>query len=47
MTQGAVKQMLLQGTGGSVTTITAALADNPMAGSPASIPMMTKGGLKR
>jgi len=46
MTQGAVKQMLLQGTGGSVTTITAALADNPMAGSPASIPMMTKGGLQ-
>jgi NAD(P)-dependent dehydrogenase (short-subunit alcohol dehydrogenase family) len=46
MTQSAVKQMLRQGTGGSVTTITAALADNPMAGSPASIPMMTKGGLQ-
>ena len=46
MTQRAVKQMLLQGTGGSVTTITAALADNPMVGSPASIPMMTKGGLQ-
>jgi NAD(P)-dependent dehydrogenase (short-subunit alcohol dehydrogenase family) len=46
MTQRAVKQMLLQGTGGSVTTITAALADNPIAGSPASIPMMTKGGLQ-
>jgi NAD(P)-dependent dehydrogenase (short-subunit alcohol dehydrogenase family) len=40
-----VKQMLAQGTGGSVTTITAALADNPAAGHPASIPMMTKGGL--
>ena len=37
--------MLSQGTGGSVTTITAALADNPMAGVPASIPMITKGGL--
>ncbi len=45
ITQAAVKQMLAQGTGGSVTTITAALADNPMVGSPASVPMMTKGGL--
>jgi len=45
VTQPAVKRMLSQGTGGSVTTITAALADNPMADSPASIPMMTKGGL--
>jgi NAD(P)-dependent dehydrogenase (short-subunit alcohol dehydrogenase family) len=45
ITQSAVKQMLSQGRGGSVTTITAALADNPIAGSPASIPMMTKGGL--
>jgi len=45
ITQLAVKQMLSQGTGGSVTSITAALADNPMAGSPASIPMITKGGL--
>jgi NAD(P)-dependent dehydrogenase (short-subunit alcohol dehydrogenase family) len=45
ITQAAVRQMLLQGTGGSVTTITAALADNPMTGSPASVAMMTKGGL--
>jgi NAD(P)-dependent dehydrogenase (short-subunit alcohol dehydrogenase family) len=45
VTQRAVRQMLAQGNGGSVTTITAALADNPIAGSPASIPMMTKGGL--
>jgi NAD(P)-dependent dehydrogenase (short-subunit alcohol dehydrogenase family) len=45
ITQLAVKQMLLQGMGGSVTTITSALADNPMAGTLASIPMMTKGGL--
>jgi NAD(P)-dependent dehydrogenase (short-subunit alcohol dehydrogenase family) len=45
ITQRAVKQMLSQGTGGSVTTITAALADNPIAGVPASIPMITKGGL--
>jgi NAD(P)-dependent dehydrogenase (short-subunit alcohol dehydrogenase family) len=45
ITQPSVKQMLLQGGGGSVTTITAALADNPIAGIPASIPMITKGGL--
>lgn len=45
ITQLAVKQMLRQGTGGSVTTITAALADNPSAEDPASISMLTKGGL--
>jgi NAD(P)-dependent dehydrogenase (short-subunit alcohol dehydrogenase family) len=45
ITQFAVKQMLIQGTGGSVTTITASLAENPMTDTPASIPMMTKGGL--
>jgi NAD(P)-dependent dehydrogenase (short-subunit alcohol dehydrogenase family) len=45
ITQIAVKRMLAQGMGGSVTTITAALADNPMVGSPASVPMLTKGGL--
>jgi len=45
ITQLAVKQMLAQGHGGSVTTVTAALADNPIAGVPASIPMITKGGL--
>ena len=45
ITQLAVKQMLSQGTGGSVTTITASLADNPIASTPASIPMITKGGL--
>ena len=45
ITQLAVKQMLTQGTAGSVTSITASLAENPIAGVPASIPMMTKGGL--
>ena len=45
VTQLAVKQILKQGTGGSVTSITASLADNPIAGAPSSIPMMTKGGL--
>ena len=46
ITQLAVKQMLSQGTGGSVTSITASLADNPIAGLPASIPMITKGWLE-
>jgi NAD(P)-dependent dehydrogenase (short-subunit alcohol dehydrogenase family) len=45
ITQLAVKQMLSQGTGGSVTTITASLLKNPIMGLPASIPMVTKGGL--
>ena len=45
ITQLAVKQMLSQGTGGSVTTITASLLENPIAGLPASVPMATKGGL--
>ncbi len=45
VTQGAVKQMLAQKSGGSVVTITASLAANPIAGITASVPMITKGGL--
>ena len=45
VTQLAVKQMQAQGTGGSVVSITASLVDNPIAGEPASLPMITKGGL--
>jgi NAD(P)-dependent dehydrogenase (short-subunit alcohol dehydrogenase family) len=45
ITQLAVKQMLAQKSGGSVVSITASLADNPIAGVNASIAMMTKGGL--
>src|SRR6266702_2796535 len=45
ITQLAVKQMLSQGTGGSVTSITTSFVDHPNAGIPASIPMITKGGL--
>jgi NAD(P)-dependent dehydrogenase (short-subunit alcohol dehydrogenase family) len=45
VTQLAVKQMLAQKTGGSVVTITAALAANPIAGVKAAVPMITKGGL--
>jgi len=44
-TQLAIKQMLKQKTGGSVVTITTSLADHPIAGVTASVPMMTKGGL--
>ena len=46
LTQLAVKQMLAQKTGGSIVTITAALARNPMRGVPATVPMITKGGLE-
>jgi len=45
VTQLAVKQMQAQRRGGSIVSISAALADNPIAGEPASLPMITKGGL--
>jgi len=44
ITQLAVKQMLKQKSG-SVVTISASLADHPIAGINASVSMMTKGGL--
>ena len=46
VTQFAVKRMLAQKTGGSVVTVTAALARNPIRGVPAAVPMITKGGLE-
>jgi NAD(P)-dependent dehydrogenase (short-subunit alcohol dehydrogenase family) len=46
VTQLAIKQMLAQQTGGSIVTITAALARNPILGVPAAVPMITKGGLE-
>ncbi len=45
VTQLAVKQMLSQGKGGSVTAITASSVDSPNAASPGSVAMFTKGGL--
>jgi NAD(P)-dependent dehydrogenase (short-subunit alcohol dehydrogenase family) len=45
ITRAAIKQMLLQKSGGSVVSITAALADNPIVGLTASVPMITKGGI--
>jgi NAD(P)-dependent dehydrogenase (short-subunit alcohol dehydrogenase family) len=46
ITQLAVKQMLAQKTGGSVTCITSAMVEHPIAGVKASVPMITKGGLE-
>ena len=46
ITQLAVKQMLAQKTGGSVTSITSAMVEHPIAGVNASLPMITKGGLE-
>jgi NAD(P)-dependent dehydrogenase (short-subunit alcohol dehydrogenase family) len=45
ITQLAVKRMQAQKSGGSIVSISAALADNPIAGEPASLSMITKGGL--
>jgi NAD(P)-dependent dehydrogenase (short-subunit alcohol dehydrogenase family) len=46
VTQLSIKQMLAQKTGGSIVTITAALARNPIRGITAAVPMITKGGLE-
>src|SRR5438270_11918566 len=45
ITQLAVSQMQAQKTGGSIVSITASLADNPIAGIAASVAMINKGGL--
>lgn len=44
-TQRVVKQMLAQATGGSVVSISATIADHPLAAFTASVPMITKGGI--
>ncbi len=46
LTQLTIKHMVAQKTGGSVVTITAALARNPIRGVTAAVPMITKGGLE-
>ena len=46
ITQLSIKQMLAQKRGGSIVTITAALARNPVRGVKASVPMIIKGGLE-
>jgi NAD(P)-dependent dehydrogenase (short-subunit alcohol dehydrogenase family) len=46
VTQLVIKRMVAQKTGGSIVTITAALARNPIRGFTAAVPMITKGGLE-
>jgi NAD(P)-dependent dehydrogenase (short-subunit alcohol dehydrogenase family) len=46
LTQLAVKQMLSQKSGGSVTCVTSAMVEHPIAGVNASLAMVTKGGLE-
>jgi NAD(P)-dependent dehydrogenase (short-subunit alcohol dehydrogenase family) len=45
VTQMTVKQMLAQKSTGSVVSITATIADHPLAALTASVPMITKGGI--
>jgi NAD(P)-dependent dehydrogenase (short-subunit alcohol dehydrogenase family) len=44
-TQAVVRQILAQGSAGSIVSITATIAEHPLAGFAASIPMITKGGI--
>src|ERR1700732_520986 len=46
VTQLAIQQMLLQKSGGSVINITTSMVDHPIAGIPAAVAMITKGGLE-
>jgi NAD(P)-dependent dehydrogenase (short-subunit alcohol dehydrogenase family) len=46
MSQLAVKQILMQNGGGSVTCVTTAMVERPIAGINASVAMVTKGGLE-
>jgi NAD(P)-dependent dehydrogenase (short-subunit alcohol dehydrogenase family) len=46
LSQRVVAQMLQQKNGGSVVSISASLADHPIAGVTASVPMITKGGIE-
>lgn len=46
LTQLVVRQMLAQGTGGSIVSITTPLVDHPIAGINASVAMATKGGIE-
>jgi len=45
ITQHVVRQLLKQGTGGSVVGITTSLLEHQIAGVTASVPMITKGGI--
>ena len=45
VTQRVIGQLLEQKRGGSVVSITSSLTDSPIAALPASVPMITKGGI--
>jgi NAD(P)-dependent dehydrogenase (short-subunit alcohol dehydrogenase family) len=45
ITQRVIKQLLAQKKGGSVVSVTASIADHPLAALPASVAMITKGGI--
>src|SRR5580692_4075951 len=45
ITQLVVKQLLAQRSNGSIVSITATIADHPLAALAASVPMITKGGI--
>jgi len=45
VTQRVIAQLLEQKRGGSVVSISSSLTDNPIAGLPATVPMITKGGI--
>jgi NAD(P)-dependent dehydrogenase (short-subunit alcohol dehydrogenase family) len=46
ITQVAIRQMFAQNTGGSIVSVTASLANHPIAGVNAAVPMITKGGIE-
>ena len=46
MTQAVIRQMLAQGSGGSIVSITSPLADAPILGTKATASMITKGGIE-
>jgi len=47
ITQLAIKQMLVQKSGGSIVSITTTMAEHPIAGIDASVPMVTKAASRR
>jgi NAD(P)-dependent dehydrogenase (short-subunit alcohol dehydrogenase family) len=46
ISQLVIKEMVAQKTGGSIVSITTTMAEHPIAGINASVPMITKGGLE-
>jgi NAD(P)-dependent dehydrogenase (short-subunit alcohol dehydrogenase family) len=46
ISQLAIKQMVAQKSGGSIVSITTTMAEHPIAGVKASVPMITKGGIE-